>query len=101
MIPAVVKSRTTIMFLLFTRSAITPPSGDMISSGRNASADTRPYKAGDWEIFSRWSGRANLTTALPNREMICPMTTSVKSLENPFFFIIYTSIFSILFASPV
>ncbi len=79
------KIRTTIMFLLFTRSAITPPSGDMISSGRNASADTRPYKAGDWEIFSRWSGRANLTTALPNKRDNLPDDYQCKISGKPVF----------------
>ena len=68
--PAVKKSSTTMMFLLFIRSAIRPPMGDMTTSGRNATPDTTPRSAADPVTESRCSGRAKRMTAFPNREMI-------------------------------
>ena len=43
--PAVVKSSATMIFLLFTRSAIIPPTGDRMIIGIKAHAITVPYNA--------------------------------------------------------
>ena len=43
--PAVVKSSATMIFLLFTRSAIIPPTGDRMIIGIKAHAITVPYSA--------------------------------------------------------
>ena len=61
-----------------------PPTGDSRIDGMNAHAITVPYSADDPVRFSKYKGSANLNVALPNREMICPMTTNVKSLEKSF-----------------
>ena len=46
---------------------------------------TTPSTAADPVTSKRCTGRAKRTTALPNNEMICPITTRIKSLENPLF----------------
>ena len=81
---AVVKSSITIMFLLLTLSAIIPPTGDSRMDGIKAQAVTAPYRAEEPVRFRRYKGNANLTVALPKREMIWPMTTRVKSFVNSF-----------------
>ena len=50
---AVKKSKITIMFLLFIRSATMPPIGDNRIVGINANAITVPYKADDPVRFNR------------------------------------------------
>ena len=47
-----------------------------------AAAPTAPSRAGDPVCRSRYRGRAKRRMALPNREMICPITTRVKSRLN-------------------
>ncbi len=81
---AVKKSSMTMTFLLFTRSATMPPTGESRIAGMIAHAVTVPKTADDPVSFKRYSGSANRRAALPNREMICPITTNVKSLENNF-----------------
>ena len=85
---AVKKSSATMIFLLFTLSATMPPMGDSKMAGTKAQAVTVPYRADDPVRFSRYRGSANRMVALPNRETIWPITTSVKSLENSFSFIL-------------
>ena len=77
---AVKKSSSTMIFLLFTRSARIPPTGDSSRAGRKAHAVTVPYRAEEPVRFNRYSGSANRMVALPNRDIIWPMTTRVKSL---------------------
>ncbi len=79
------KSRITIIFLLFTLSAIIPPTGDKSIAGINAHAVTVPKSAEEPVWFSKYRGIANLIAAFPNNEIICPITTNTKSfLNNPF-----------------
>ena len=80
--PAVEKSSATMIFRLFTRSATTPPMGEHSTAGRNAAAPTAPNSPADPVCRSRYSGNAKRKMALPKREMICPMTTRVKSRRN-------------------
>ena len=47
--------------------------------GTNAAAEHRPNRLREPVMSSRYSGRTNRSTALPSREMICPITTKVKS----------------------
>ncbi len=89
------KSSATIIFRLLTLSATIPPTGDSSTMGRKAQAVTAPYSAEEPVLFNRYSGSAKRSAALPNREIIWPMTTSVKSFENNFCFITYTSMFSL------
>ena len=81
---AVKKSNITMTFLLLTLSATMPPTGDNIIDGIKAHAITVPYSADDPVRFSRYKGSANLNVAFPNSEMICPITTNVKSFEKSF-----------------
>ena len=53
-------------------------------AGTKAQAVTVPYRADDPVRFNRYRGSANRMVALPNREIIWPMTTNVKSFENSF-----------------
>jgi hypothetical protein len=74
----------TITFLLLTLSATMPPTGESRIAGMTAHAVTVPKTADDPVSFKRYSGIANRSAALPNKDIICPMTTSIKSLENNF-----------------
>lgn len=46
-----------------------------------------PNRDADPVSFNRYRGSANLRMELPNREMICPITTREKSLVNSLSFI--------------
>ncbi len=73
------KSNTTMILCLWRRSATTPPRGVSTTMGTNAAAEHRPNRLREPVTSSRYSGRTNRSTALPSREMICPITTKVKS----------------------
>ena len=70
MMPAVEKSRNTMMFRLFTRSANTPPSRERRIIGRREQAVTMPNRADDPVSRSKKSGKEKRRIALPNRETI-------------------------------
>ena len=70
MMPAVEKSRITMIFLLFTRSANTPPSSERTIIGRSEQAVTAPNRAEDPVSRSKKSGKEKRRIALPNRETI-------------------------------
>jgi hypothetical protein len=50
--------------------------------GRKEQAFTAPKRGMEPVSRSRYKGRAKWRMALPNREMICPMTTRAKSRVN-------------------
>jgi len=52
--------------------------------GRKEDAVTIPKRDAEPVSLKRYRGSANLNIALPNIEMICPITTSVKFLLNSF-----------------
>ena len=81
---AVKKSKITIIFLLFTLSAIIPPTGDSRMAGIKAHAVTVPYSVDEPVRFNKYNGNANLIAALPNKDIICPIMTNMKSFENNF-----------------
>ncbi len=83
---AVEKSSITMIFLLFTLSAKIPPIGTSTIIGIKAQAETNPNRAADFVSFNRYSGSANRKIELPNNDIICPITTIVKSLFHIFFF---------------
>ena len=59
-----------------------PPIGESRIEGRKAHAVTVPYSAEEPVRFNKYKGNANRNVAFPNKEMICPMTTKIKSFEN-------------------
>ena len=74
---------------LLILSAIMPPTGETRTEGIKAQAVTVPKSAAEPVRFIRYSGSANRIVALPNSEIIWPITTSVKSLVKSFLFIIF------------
>ena len=74
----------TIIFRLFTLSAIIPPIGVIRIIGINAHADTTPNNEADPVLFKRYNGNAKRNIVLPNSEIICPINTIIKFLLNNF-----------------
>ena len=83
--PAVVKSRATMMFRRFIRSAMMPPTGESRTVGIMETARMVPKAAAEPVRSSTYMDRAKRRMALPNREMIWPMIIRLKFRWNSFF----------------
>ena len=67
-----------MMRFLFTRSAATPPMGVSTMYGSQAAAVTAAMSVADSVRSSTYSGKANRSTALPNSDAICTMTSETN-----------------------
>ena len=77
--PQVKKSSATIIRCRGSRSASTPPRGERRTVGTMARARMLPNTAAEPVRESTCRDREKRRMALPNREMIWPMTIRVKS----------------------
>ena len=70
MTPAVRKSKQTIIFRLFKRSASTPPKSDNTIMGKKEQAVTMPNKVDEPVSFNKYNGKEKRRIALPNSDTI-------------------------------
>lgn len=63
-----------------------PPTIDKTTIGKNEQAVTSPKRVEEPVSFKRYYGRAKRKIALPKRDIICPITTRVKSRLKSFVF---------------
>ena len=86
-------SNKTIIFLLFTLSAMIPPKGDNKIVGIVAIDNISANIEADFVFSNTYIESASFSIKLPNNEVACPSIRNIKFLVNNFCVIVFLLLF--------